>query len=167
MAFPLHPETPEQGRSLEELFAGREVNIPEVMARLKAVAEREGLDWGERTMTYNSRLAQELGKWAEREGAGDAFHLAVFRAYFVEGNNIGTPAVLLNIAETVGLDRAEAERVIRERTFREEVDRDWRESRALGITMVPTVVAGIGRLVGFHPYDSYRRFSEQNGFLRL
>lgn len=74
MAFPLHPEIPEAGQSLEELFKGRDVDIPAMLARLQQVAGAEGLPFGERTMTYNSRLAQELGKWAEEMDAGDCFH---------------------------------------------------------------------------------------------
>jgi predicted DsbA family dithiol-disulfide isomerase len=84
-AFPLHPETPEGGLTLEELFAGRDIDIPSAMARLKKVARELDLPWGERKKTYNSRLAQELGKWAETKGKGDEYHDAVFRAYFVDG----------------------------------------------------------------------------------
>jgi predicted DsbA family dithiol-disulfide isomerase len=39
-------------------------------------------------MTYNSRLAQELGKWVETRGKGDQYHDAVFQAYFVDGKNL-------------------------------------------------------------------------------
>ena len=73
-AFPLHPETPPEGRTLEALFAGRSVDIPAMLARLRQVATELNLPWGERTMTFNSRLAQELGKWAEDRGRGEAFH---------------------------------------------------------------------------------------------
>ena len=41
------------------------------MARLKQVAEELGLTLGKRKKTYNSRLAQELAKWAESKGRGD------------------------------------------------------------------------------------------------
>ena len=62
--FPLHPETPAEGQSLAELFKGR--GDPEKMhARMKALMDAEGLPYERRTHTYNSRLAQELGAWAE------------------------------------------------------------------------------------------------------
>ena len=32
-AFPLHPETPEQGLTLKELFAGRDLDVQSVVAR--------------------------------------------------------------------------------------------------------------------------------------
>jgi hypothetical protein len=34
-AFPLHPEIPEEGLTLEELFAGRRVDMDEMRLRLK------------------------------------------------------------------------------------------------------------------------------------
>ena len=68
--FPLHPETPDEGRRLEDLFRGRGVDVAASQARLKRLAESEGLAYGDRTMTYNSRLAHELGAWADST-AGD------------------------------------------------------------------------------------------------
>ena len=57
-----------------ELFAGRSVDIQGIVQRLKRVAKELGLPLADRTKTYNSRLAQELAKWAEAEGKGDEFH---------------------------------------------------------------------------------------------
>jgi predicted DsbA family dithiol-disulfide isomerase len=85
--FPLHPETPETGMELSELFAGHEAMIAEMQTRLDRVAATEGLPLTLGSRTYNSRRAQELGKWAESQGKGDAFHRAVYHAYFVEGVN--------------------------------------------------------------------------------
>ena len=85
--FPLHPETPEPGMSLDELFGGQ-FDIETMIARFRHVAEELELPFGDRTHTYNSRNAQELGKWAEEQGAGEAFHMAVYRAYYVDGCNI-------------------------------------------------------------------------------
>ena len=79
--------------------------FPSSMERLKQVAAELRLPWGMRTRTYNSRRAQELGKWAESLGKGDEFHLAVFRAYFADGKNIADISVLKEIAGTIGLDR--------------------------------------------------------------
>ena len=58
--FPLHPETPNEGLSLEELFAGRDLDIPAIQAHHKELMRLEGLPYGNRTHTFNSRLAQEL-----------------------------------------------------------------------------------------------------------
>jgi predicted DsbA family dithiol-disulfide isomerase len=40
----------------------------------KSAAKELDLPWGERKKSYNSRIAQELGKWAETKGKGDTYH---------------------------------------------------------------------------------------------
>jgi predicted DsbA family dithiol-disulfide isomerase len=150
--FPLHPDTPAEGRSLADLFAGRNVDRQAMHAQMKARMDAEGLPYGERTMTYNSRLAQELGKWADTQPGGEAIHDALFRAYFVEARDISRPAVLLDIAERMGLSAEGAREVLDKRTFKDAVDADWDLSRQYGVTGVPTFVAGRYGVVGAQPY---------------
>ena len=153
----MHPETPEEGVSLEDLFKGRGYDMDAVMKKLKAVADSLGLPLGNRKRTYNSRLAQELGKWAEAEGRGEAFHMAVFKAYFVGGRNLAMIDVLLGIVEGLSMDAGAARRIIEERTFKEAVDRDWQQAYARGITAVPTFMANGMRLVGAQPYEALEK----------
>ncbi len=151
-AFPLHPETPEEGRTLEDLFAGRPVDVAAMRDQLRQTADRLGLAFGDRRMTFNSRRAQELGKWAESKGCGQAFHQRVFRAYFVDGLNIARVPVLEAIAATVGLPAGEVEVVLSRGDFRETVDGDWARSRMMGVNAVPTFVINGHRLVGAQTY---------------
>jgi predicted DsbA family dithiol-disulfide isomerase len=156
--FPLHPETPaEGGRSLADLFAGRNVDRKAMHAQMKARMDAEGLPYGERTMTYNSRLAQELGKWADTQPGGEALHDALFRAYFVDACDISRPSVLLEIAQQVGLSIDAARVVIEQRTFKDAVDADWKLSREYGITGVPTFVVGRYGVVGAQPYEALQQ----------
>ena len=164
--FPLHPETPEEGLTLEELFAGRNIDIPQAMARLKRVAGELGLPWGERKRTYNSRLAQELGKWAESKGSGDAFRDAVFRAYFVDGRNIAKPDVLAGVAQAAGLSEREARETLQTRSFRDAVDADWTLAGSMGIEAVPTFVLDGGTLVGAQPYEALEGLLLDHGVKR-
>lgn len=151
--FPLHPETPPEGMALSELFAGRETLLAEMKARLERLADELGLPYADRTHTYNSRLAQEVGKWAETVDGGEAIHDALFRAYFAEARDISRPEVLLEVVRQLGLPEEEARRVIEERTFRQAVDRDWERSRRMGVTGVPTYAAGGYGVVGAQPYE--------------
>jgi predicted DsbA family dithiol-disulfide isomerase len=162
-AFPLHPETPEDGLTLEELFAGQPIDIKKIMARLKQVADELRLPLGERKKTYNSRLAQELAKWAESKAKGDEFHEAVFRAYFVDGKNIGNVDELVVLAKSIGLPEKEARAILELRTFREAVDSDWSRSHVLGIAGVPTFVIDQQAIVGFQPYEILEQFLKTSG----
>ena len=149
--------------TLEQLFAGRNINLEESRARLRRVAEELELPLGERDRSYNSRLAQELAKWAEEKGKGDAFHDAVFRAYFADCKNIGKPDVLVDLAKSLGLPEKEARKVLETRAYKEPVDSDWMRSRELGITAVPTFVLERHAVVGAQPYEVLEEFVKNNG----
>jgi len=133
-----------------------------MMKKLRKTADDLGLPFGERERTYNSRMSQELGLWAESKNKGDAFHHAVFRAYFADGKNIAKVPVLLDLTESAGLSREEAAAVISTRAFKAEVDADWTLSREMGITAVPTVVMRQEKLVGAQPYDMLERLMTLN-----
>ncbi len=164
--FPLHPETPIEGRSVAELYAGRNVDPEAMYARMKGLMDAEGLPYGRRTHTYNSRLAQELGKWADTQPGGEALHDALYRAYFVDNRNIGDPEILVEIAQSVGLPADEARAVLTERRFKDEVDADWAKSHAYGVTGVPTFVAARYGVVGAQPYEVLAELVEKAGAAR-
>ena len=161
--FPLHPETPAEGMTLEALFAGRGVDLEASYSRMKALMDAEGLDYGRRSHTYNSRLAQELGKWADTEPGGEALHDALYRAYFVEGRNIGDPGTLLALVEAAGLPDTAARAALEARTFRDAVDEDWARCREMGVTGVPTYAASGYGVVGAQPYEVLVKLMEHAG----
>ena len=121
------------------------------------VAREEGLPFGHRDKTYNSRLAQELGKWAESKGRGHAYHDAVFRAYFAEGRNIGQLSELLALAGSLSLPVEEARKVLEERSFKDLVDADWQRSHRMGVQAVPTFLLNGQFLVGAVPYEAMEK----------
>ena len=74
------------------------------MHGMKGMMDAEGLPYAKRTHTYNSRLAQELGKWADTQDGGEAIHMKLYQAYFVDQQNIADIELLVSIAEAAGLD---------------------------------------------------------------
>ena len=142
------------------------MDIPAILERLEKVARELDLPFGKRSMTYNSRLATEIGKWAEEQGHGDAFHHAVFLAYFRDGENIGRDEVLLELCRGIGLDPRTAQEVMTQREFRAAVDADWEISRQNNIRAVPTFVMGGRRLVGAQTYAALERLVEGAGAQR-
>ena len=161
--FPLHPDTPMEGRSLDDLFAGRGVDMDAMYARMKGLMEAEGLPYGKRTHTYNSRLAQELGKWADTQEGGYAIHDALYRAYFVDARNIGDIKVLMEVVRQVGLPEQEAREVLEQRNFKDAVDQDWGRSHQSGVTGVPTFAAGGYGVVGAQPYEAIEELVKNAG----
>ena len=163
--FPLHPETPEEGMSLKELFAGRNIDVEAMYTRMKSLMNAEGLEYGRRTHTYNSRLAQELGKWADehtkKENNYNAIHGALYKAYFVNSLNIGSKDILREIAASIDLPKKEVEAVLFDRTHKNAVDADWAKSKEYGVTGVPTFIAGSYKLVGAQPYEMLQQMIDK------
>ena len=150
----MHPDTPADGRLLKDLFAGRGLDLEAMHARMKGLMDAEGLPYGRRTHTYNSRLAQELAKWADSQPGFGSIHEALYKAYFVDARNIGDPEVLIEIAKSIGLPADAAREVLAKRTFKEAVDADWEKARRSGITGVPSFIAGNHKVVGAQPYEA-------------
>ena len=92
--------------------------------------------------------------------------LSQYRAYFVDARNIGDVPVLLEIVAEVGLSVDEARAALAERRFQAEVDADWQRSRQLGVTGVPTFVAGGYGVVGAQPYEALEQLLDQVGVPR-
>jgi len=155
--FPLHPEVPEEGIELAELFAGRDFDLAGAHARLRQIAAKEGVELAERSRTSNSRRAQELSHWAEAQGCGDAFRRAIYRAFFVESRNIGLVEELAAIAAAVGLDATAARAVLLGGSQAKAVDADWERAYALGIRGVPAYLCHGRLMTGFHSYEDYLR----------
>ncbi len=147
-----------QGVSLKELFNGRNFDVNGFRHRMKALMAEAELPYGDRSMTYNSRLAQELGKWADTQPGGEAIHDALYRAYFVDNLNIADIDTLVSVAESSGLKGSESRQVLQQRTFRDAVDDDWRRAMEQGITGVPTFFSRDLWVVGCQPYEILERF---------
>ena len=162
--FPLHSETPQEGLSLEELFAGRNLDISAIQGNLRELMRLERLPYGNRTHTYNSRLAQELSKWGERFPESSLLNQKIFEAYFVDGQNLANQNLLVKLAGEAGLSTQEATKVLEKRVFKEAVDIDWMRSRQTGISGVPTFVIGQYRIAGAKSYKMLEQFVVKNTF---
>jgi predicted DsbA family dithiol-disulfide isomerase len=88
-----------------------------------------------------SRLAHEAAKWASSHDRLAEYNLALFRAFFEFGLDIGDKSVLMNLAEEMGLDPAALDRALDKHQFTGEVVGDGEEARRLGIRAVPSFVS--------------------------
>ena len=139
---------------MEALFNAPTEKIKAMVAGLKQTAANLGLPFGDRTKTYNSRLAQEIGLWAEDLNRGDAFHMGAFKSYFVHGENLADRQVLLSLVAAADLPEREAAVVLDTRSYAAKVDAHWQEARELGINAVPTFLMGFNRVVGAQSYEA-------------
>ncbi|MBM80345.1 MAG: hypothetical protein CMJ78_07100 [Planctomycetaceae bacterium] len=160
--FPLHPETPAEGRTLEELFAGRNIDVAASQERLFKTMQDEGLPYSKRTMTYNSRLAQELAKWAESQPDGEKIHRALFEAYFVDRANIAELDELLKVVRKVGLSEDDAKKVLESREFGLSVDLDWKRCQRLQLSSVPVFAINGRGVMGAQPVEVLEQLLQES-----
>ena len=159
----MHPDTPAEGITLEAMFAGRNFDVAAAQARIAQIAAAEGLPYGMRTHSYNSRLAQEMAKWAETQPGGIKIHDAIFKAYFVDGVNLAEVDRLVEVAASTGLPGDGAREALDSHAFSTAVDLDWQRSASSGVTGVPTYVMGGRGVSGAQPYEVLEQFVVQAG----
>lgn len=164
--YPFHTDIPEEGILLKDRFPQSSNDIMPVKNPVEDKAAELGLPFKTPERLYNTRLIQELSKWADSLNKGNEFHHAAFRAHYVEGKNISDIRVLCDLAEDVGLSTSEARAVLEDRKFIGQVDEDWEKADELQIAMVPTFILEDNRLVGWHPYDKLLEMLEMNGVKR-
>src|SRR5258706_16282411 len=146
--------------------AERDIDPKAAYGGMMCLMDKEGLPYRRRSHTYNSRLAKELGKWADTQPGGYPIHDAFYSAYFVGAQNIGDTEVMIDVVKSVGLDTEAARDVVKERRFKDAVDADWAKSRHLGVTGVPPFVAGGYRVVRAQPYEILAQLVEKAGASR-
>lgn len=108
--FELNPGMPREGMARREYCErkfGSLEQAQQLYARVVAAAEADGLELKiERiARTPNTRAAHRLIEFAGEHACQDAVVDALFEAYFVNGEDIGSEAVLLAIAHAAGLAR--------------------------------------------------------------
>ncbi|MGY8730681.1 MAG: DsbA family oxidoreductase [Pirellulales bacterium] len=158
--FPLHPETSVEGMTLEQLFAGRGLDVATDQEQLGTIMRGEGLEYGQRTHTYNSRSAQELAKYIEIfdsiEGSTKVsqFRSEVFLAYFARGENIAKADVLQEICRSIGMLELDVEIALTDSKAAAAVDEDWASCRKKNVSGVPAFRFGEDWVYGCRGVDA-------------
>ena len=145
--FELNPSMVPQGEDLNEHITKKYGNRPsEQMAATRAMLKERGAElgfeiaWRDGSRIYNTFDAHRLLHWAGTQGKEIALKHVLFGAYFSDTQNIADHDVLASKAESVGLDGAEARKVLAEGRYAAEVreaEQTWLNS---GIHSVPAVI---------------------------
>lgn len=124
--------------------------------------ERYGIVIHSGPFGIDSRPALIGAKYAEAQGVGDAYHDAVFRAYWTEARSIEDLNVLLEIAAALGLDPDAFAASLGDSALSRQVDADIDQAAAYGLGGVPALVFENKYLVsGAQPYDVLRGVVER------
>ena len=151
--FELNPSMPAGGQDIGEHLAQKyganEEQRAATRATIRARAAELGFDFNmdTRSRIYNTFDAHRLLQWANTFGREYALKTALFEAYFTKGENPGDHAVLTRVAGEVGLDSAEAARVLASGDFADEVREREQFFQRAGINSVPAIIINERHLI--------------------
>ena len=145
--FLLNPDMPRGGMSRPDYVIrkfGGEDRARRLYASITEIGRGEGVlfRFDRLRRTPSSVDAHRLVRFAARYGCADAMVEALFSAHFTDGRDIGDHAVLLAVAEAVGLDGAAAARFLPSEDETDLVHADNLRAHRLGINGVPCFVVG-------------------------
>lgn len=124
--------------------------------------EQYGLELNPGPIGINTRAAHVAHKFANAKGKDDAFHLALMKAYWMEGRSIEDLEVLQDIGEKLALSRAEMAAAWEDPVFGARVDADRQQAAAAGINGVPAFIFADKYFAsGAQPYEVLKQVVEK------
>jgi predicted DsbA family dithiol-disulfide isomerase len=107
--------------------------------QIAAVGKQVGIAFAFDRITHqpNTVVAHSLIAVSEPGMAQDAMVEALFKAYFVEGRDLTEASVLMDIAESAGMERAVAEAHLQNSALHSQTIDSDKAAREMGITGVP------------------------------
>ena len=145
-SFELAPDTPVdyEGTTVQYLSERKGIPVDQVhqmLERVTGIAESVGLNYNFDTVHQtNTVKAHELLHYAKAHGKQQEMKERLLKAYFVEGEHVGTSESLAKLAAEVGLDEADTLRSLNEEEFLPAVKADMAQAQAYGINGVPFYV---------------------------
>jgi predicted DsbA family dithiol-disulfide isomerase len=168
--FELNPQMPAEGEEINAHLARKYGAAPAQLEQTREAIRLRGATLGftftkgARDRIYNTFDAHRLLHWAGLQGAGfqHPLKLALLTAYFTEGKNPGSHAVLIEAALTAGLDGQAAAELLASDAYADEVraaEDFWLEQ---GINSVPAVIINRQHLIsGGQPAEVYEQALRQ------
>lgn len=143
--FQLNPDMPAEGMDrrayLEGKFGGKEGAI-KAYAPVAEYAEKSGavINFDAMKRTPNTIDAHRLIHWAGIEQRQSYVVDLLFKAYFVDGRDIGSHEVLADIADTAEMDAATVTKLLESNADADDIRARDAHSREMGVNSVPTFV---------------------------
>ncbi|HTE39411.1 MAG TPA: DsbA family oxidoreductase [Steroidobacteraceae bacterium] len=162
--FELNPQMPKEGEDIAEHIARKYGSTPEQGARNRENIRTRGAELGftfnmeKRGRIYNTFDAHRLLHWAEAEGKQRELKMALFDAYFTDGQNPSEHPTLIEAAVKVGLEAARAKSILESGEFTKEVREQEQFYLQNGIQAVPSVIINNRHLIqGGQPPEVFER----------
>ncbi|WP_394223967.1 DsbA family oxidoreductase [Alteromonas gracilis] len=146
--FELNPNMPEEGQNLREHIMQKYGISAEQSAQNRARLVEAGEELGfafnftDDSRMQNTFKAHQLIHFAAENNLEEEMKLRLFKAYFTEGKDVNDLSVLVELAESVGLEKTQAEDVLKSGKYADVVREEENLWLQRGIQSVPTFVIG-------------------------
>jgi predicted DsbA family dithiol-disulfide isomerase len=151
--FELNPAMGAEGQDIGEHIAEKYGSSPQQMAQSREMIRARGQDLGftfdmqQRGRIYNTFDAHRLLHWAGLEGRQQALKEALFKAYFTDGQDPSSHAVLLRLVDEAGLDAAVGAQILATDAYGADVREREQFYQSQGISAVPAVIINERHLI--------------------
>ncbi|HTN66781.1 MAG TPA: DsbA family oxidoreductase [Burkholderiaceae bacterium] len=162
--FELNPDMAPDGQDIGEHLAEKYGATAQQSAANREAIRARGAALGftfnmeQRGRIYNTFDAHRLLHWAELEGRQAALKHALFKAYFTDGKDPSAHAVLIGLADEVGLDAKRAAEILASDAYTANVRARERQYLNLGINSVPAIIINERFLLqGGQPVEAFEQ----------
>lgn len=164
--FELNPQMGEDGEDLVEHIGKKYGRTPQQIAQAQSELRQRGADvgfsFGPRTRIYNTFDAHRLMHWAGIKGKQVQLKEALLQAYHGEGKPTSSHDVLVEAAQSAGLDGIEARSILQGDEYANEVRAEEEKYQAMGINSVPSVIFNNRYLLtGAQPAEAFEQAIQQ------
>ncbi|MDC8774366.1 DsbA family oxidoreductase [Roseateles albus] len=168
--FELNPQMAAEGEEINAHLARKYGAAPAQLEQTREAIRARGAELGfsftkgARDRIYNTFDAHRLLHWAGLQDpqSQHALKLALLKAYFTDGKNPGSHAVLLEAAVGVGLDGTAASALLASDSLAEEVREAEAFWQAQGISSVPAIIINQRHLIsGGQPPEVFEQALRQ------
>ena len=142
--YQLDPTAPSTPTPVREAYAkkfGGPERADSIIANVSQIAAEVGLEFRmDRALRANTRNAHRLIALAFDHDLQAAMKERLMKAYFVDGLDVGSTEVLVELAGEVGVDPIAAQLYLASDVGIEQLDAELAEAQEIGVSAVPTFV---------------------------
>ena len=165
--YELHPDLPAEGVDRKAFVAAKFGNGDRARSIYQSLVDtgREvGLDFDfERIAVMpNSQASHRLIRWSAAAGVQSEVVEALFARYFVAGDNIGDPLVLIEVAAAAGMDAVLVGELLMNGADIDKIVEEEMVAQRLGVQGVPfTIIERQYGVVGAQDPDAYLKIFDR------
>lgn len=166
--FQLNPQMVDEGQNLREhLIEKYGISVEDSVnarERLKQTGQELNFDFvfSDESRIFNTFECHRLLYLAKQFGKQHDLKMALFSGYFTEQKNISDKQVLIDIAQSVGLDRNLVTEVMEQKQYQQELVNELSKWQQQGISSVPSMVFEQKYLVtGAQGVENYKNVIQQ------